>query len=237
MKERKRIESVGETARPESLARVTRSGRMRGSWRGWRRVRRQSQLDPTFADEIASLAGGDRLRECLQCGTCSAVCPLSAYMEHTPRRLIAMTRAGMRDDVLRSTSIWVCAGCYACSVACPKQIPVTDVIYALKRTAIREGLYPKRFSTPLLAKEFERQIEKRGRNTESRLAINLYLRTRPTLVLKDSWLAQRLMRRGRMSLAAESIRQRKQLRRMLRAAETPPVSEPPRTAIGAEAAR
>jgi heterodisulfide reductase subunit C len=200
-------------------------------------VRRESRLDPTFVDEIAALAGTDGLRGCIQCGTCSAVCPLSAYMDHTPRRLLAMTRAGMKDDVLRSTSIWICAGCYACTVACPKQIPVTDVIYALKRTAIREGVHPKRFPTPVLAHEFERQIERRGRNTESRLAIRLYLRTRPLLLLKDGWLAQRLMRRGRMSLARESIRQREQLRQMLRAAETPSLPEPQVSAVGAEGAR
>ena len=70
---------------------------------------------------------------------------MSAYMDYTPRRLIAMTRAGMKDEVLGSFSIWVCASCYACTAACPKQIPITDIMYALKRTAIREGVHP----TPL----------------------------------------------------------------------------------------
>jgi heterodisulfide reductase subunit C len=195
----------------------------RRSWKGWRRVRRQAQLDPGFTDElVAAVAGGDRLRECIQCGACSAVCPLSAYMEYTPRRLIAMTRAGMKEDVLRSTSIWVCASCYACTAVCPKEIPITELVYALKRMSVREKMHPRRFATPILAREFEGSVDRFGRNTESRLAIRLYLRTRPTLLLKDGWLAQRLMRRGRMGLGRESVRERDQLRRILEAAATRP---------------
>jgi quinone-modifying oxidoreductase subunit QmoC len=193
-----------------------------GSWKGWRRVKRQSQLDPGFADEMAAIPGGERLRECIQCGTCSAVCPLSAYMDYTPRRLVAMTRAGMKDDVLRSLSIWVCASCYACTVACPKEIPITDVMYALKRMAIREGVHPKRFATPVLTREFVGSVDRFGRSTESRLAMRLYLKTRPMLLLRDARLGRRLLRRGRMGLRRESIRQRAQLRTMLRALETPP---------------
>ena len=142
-------------------------------------------------------------------------------MEYTPRRVIAMTRAGMKDDLLGNTSIWVCASCYACTAVCPKEIPITELMYALKRMSVRKGMFPKRFATPILAHEFEREVDRFGRNTESRLAIRLYLRTRPTLLLKDGWLAQRLMRRGRMSLARESIRHRDEFERMLLAAETP----------------
>ena len=140
----------------------------------------QSRLEPGFADEIAAIPGGDKLRECIQCGTCSAVCPLSAYMDHTPRRLIAMTRAGFRDDVLHSTSIWVCASCYACTVECPKEIPITDVMYALRRIAIREGVYPKRLPTPVLAREFVGSVERLGRNNESRLTPGRHPKHHPT---------------------------------------------------------
>jgi heterodisulfide reductase subunit C2 len=169
--------------------------------------------------EVADVLGGTELPACMQCGTCTAVCPLSEYMEHSPRQLIALLRARRTDELLRSTSIWVCASCYACTAACPKQIPVTELIYALKRTAVREGVFPKRFATPILAHEFVRSVDRFGRNTESRLAIRLYLRTRPQLLLKDSPLARRLMRRGRMSLVRDLVRQRAQLRRIVRAAE------------------
>jgi heterodisulfide reductase subunit C2 len=205
--------------------------RASSSWKESRRVRRQPRIDPNFADEIAQIPGGDRLPECIQCGTCSAVCPLSAYMDYTPRRLIAMTQAGMKDEVLGSFSIWVCAGCYACTTACPKEIPVTDMMYALKRTAIRNGVHPRRFGTPVLAREFVRSVDRWGRNSEAWLAIKLYLKTHPTLLLQDYPLAERLRRRGRMRLRRESIRQRAQLRTILRTVEAVPDRAPTTGAI------
>ena len=189
-------------------------------------MKRRSGTPVGFAEEIAAIPGGERLRECIQCGACSAVCPLSAYMDYTPRRLIAMTQAEMKDEVLGSFSIWVCAGCYACTAACPKEIPITDMMYALKRTAIREGVHPRRFGTPVLAREFVGSVDRWGRNSESRLAINLYLKTHPRLLLQDYPLAERLRRRGRMRLRRESIRQRAQLRTILRAVETGPDRAP-----------
>jgi quinone-modifying oxidoreductase, subunit QmoC len=194
------------------------------SWAESRRVKRQSRFDPSFAGEIAAIPGGDRLRECIQCGTCSAVCPLSAYMDDTPRQLIAMTRAGMKDEVLGSLSIWVCAGCYACTAACPKEIPITDMMYALKRTAIREGVHPRRFGTAVLARVFVGSVDRWGRNTESRLAMNLYLKTRPRLLVQDAPLAHRLHRKGRMGLRRQSIRQRAQLKTILEAVDAAPRS-------------
>ncbi len=193
--------------------------RTTSSWDESRPVTPQSRIDLGFADEIAAIPGGERLRDCIQCGTCSACCPMSAYMDYTPRRLIAMTREGMKDEVLGSFSIWVCASCYACTAACPKQIPITDIMYALKRTAIREGVHPKRFAVPVLAREFVKSVDKWGRNTESRLATKLYLKTRPTLLFEDYPLGERLRRRGRMGLKRHSISQRSQFRAMLQSVE------------------
>jgi quinone-modifying oxidoreductase subunit QmoC len=163
---------------------------------------------------------GEALRDCIQCGTCSAVCPLADYMEHSPRRLIALLRAGQDDDVLRSRAIWVCTSCYACMVECPKQLPVTDAIYALKREAMRTSVYPRRFPTPVMARQFVAAVDKWGRSTESWISVSLYLRTDPLQLLRHVRLALRLLRTGRLSFRRESIREPAQLRRMLDALDT-----------------
>jgi quinone-modifying oxidoreductase subunit QmoC len=184
----------------------------------WRRVvKYQSQLEPDFAAEVAAAMGSDRLRQCIQCGTCSATCPLSDYMDYTPRRLIAMTRAGFRDDVLGSYAIWACTSCYSCTVECPKEIPITEVMYALRRIAVSERKYPKHFTTSVMAREFVSSIEKHGRSTESWISTKLYLKTDPVELLKLAPLGLRLFRHGRMGLRHESVRRPAQLRRMLQA--------------------
>jgi quinone-modifying oxidoreductase subunit QmoC len=212
---------VAQTTAP--ISKTRKNGSTRRSWKKWQRVTDQSrfeqQLDPGFTQEIASIPDGERLHECIQCGTCSAACAVSAFMDYTPRRLIAMTRAGCRDDVLHSLSPWVCTSCYACTIECPKQIPVTEIMHALKRTAQREGEYPRRFTTPVMVREFVSMVEKRGRSTESWISLKLYLKTNPIQLLKYSPLGLRLARRGRMGIGQESIRHPAELRRMLEAVE------------------
>ncbi len=188
----------------------------------WRPVRDQSkfeaQLEPGFAEEIAAeVEGGERLHQCIQCGTCSSVCPLSAYMDLTPRRLIAMARAGARDDVLHSVSPWVCTSCYACTIECPKQIPITEIMHALRRISLREVTYPRRFITPVMTREFVDMIQDRGRSTESWISLNLYLKTKPTELLKSAPTGVRLLRKGRLGIRRESIKAREDLRAMLKA--------------------
>jgi len=136
------------------------------------------------------------------------------YMDHSPRVLNAMLMAGSYDDVLRSRAIWVCTGCYACTVDCPKQIPVTESIYALKRASMRAGVYPRRFITPVLARQFVRLVDRRGRSSEAWISLFLYLRTRPFLLLRYAPVALRLMRRGRLPLRPDSVRKPAQLQRV-----------------------
>lgn len=213
---------MGALAQVATAPKAPTKGATTGKRKKWRPVKDQSrfeaQLDAGFAAEVISdVEDGERLHECIQCGTCSAVCPLSAYMDYTPRRLIAMTRAGCRDDVIHSLSPWACTSCYACTVECPKRIPITEIMHALRRIALREKTYPTRFTTPVMTREFVNMITKRGRSTESWISVKLYLRTNPTQLVKNIPLAQRLFRQGRLGFGRESIRERKQLRDLLKA--------------------
>jgi quinone-modifying oxidoreductase subunit QmoC len=164
-----------------------------------------AERDRDFPRKVMSHPGGEKLYSCIQCGTCSATCPVSIYMDHTPRQLMALTRSGFKAETLHSRTIWLCASCYACSVDCPKEIKITDIMYALKREAIAEGVYPRRFAIPVLAREFYRMVRRRGRITESQLVLRLYLLTN-WLALVRSWrLGINLIRTGRFSLKTETV--------------------------------
>ncbi len=115
-----------------------------------------------FAKEIMSVSGCEQLQSCIQCGTCSGTCPLSIYMDFSPRQVMALVRADFKNEVLRSHTVWLCASCYACTVECPRQIRITDIMYALKQRAIKDGIYPKRFPIPVLAKEFFEMVRRKG---------------------------------------------------------------------------
>ncbi len=195
----------------------TQNGRRPEPKKVVRRIKYESELDHSFGEHIAAHAYGEKLMSCIQCGTCSATCPLSHFMDYTPRKVIAMTREGFRDEVLNSLTIWLCASCYSCMVQCPRQIHITDVMYALKREAMASGYYPKRLPIPVLAKAFFNQVKRNGRNTESWLLVNLYLHTNPFAMFKEALLGLKLFIKGRMSLKPDRIRKKGELTKILQA--------------------
>jgi quinone-modifying oxidoreductase, subunit QmoC len=172
-----------------------------------------------FGREVMSVPGCEQLESCIQCGTCSGVCPLSIYMDHTPRQVMALTRGDFKREVLRSHTIWLCASCYACTVECPQEVRITDIIYELKQRAIQEGIYPKRFPIPVLAREFSEMVRKHGRITEMLLVMKLFLKTNPLAAMGNWRMGLDLLKTGRFSLATEKIKGRQELSRMLDAVD------------------
>ncbi len=182
-----------------------------------RTLRYQREADPAWAERIRQLPGCERVFSCIQCGTCSGTCPLSIYMDFTPRRIIALIREGFRSDALACQTIWLCASCYSCAVHCPQNIHITDVMYSLKREAIKHHLYPKRFPIPVLAREFYEMVKRRGRSSELWLVLRMALRSNPLILLTMMRTGWDLFRTGRLSLRRERIARVRELQRELEA--------------------
>jgi len=154
----------------------------------------------TFVDEISAIPGGEGIRLCMQCGTCTASCPNADRMDHTPAQLIAMARAGMRDEVLRSNAMWYCLSCYLCTVRCPRGIKQTDVMHALESLAVRENLSPGGTSTPDMYRSFTHFVRTSGRLPELGFMTRYYLRTNPLRAIGMIPVALALLGHGRLSL-------------------------------------
>lgn len=157
---------------------------------------------------------GKKILRCIQCGTCSASCPLTDQMDHAPRELFALIRDGEMEEALRSNTVWYCVSCYHCVVRCPQEIPVTDLIYSLKQMADQHGLAPVHHKMPDLYHAFSRVVERCGRITEAMVMANYGMRHLPDAVINFP-TAVRLMKRGRLHLFPPKLNQRKWIARML----------------------
>jgi heterodisulfide reductase subunit C len=172
-----------------------------------------------LAEVIAATPDGHRLVHCLQCGSCGGSCPSGAEMEYTPRTLIAMINAGDREAVLAANTMWACVSCYACTTRCPQNIPITDMIYTLKRIAIAEERYHGT-DAPALAKAFTNFVDKYGRSYEAGLATGYHLlRFKPLELMKMGPMGLQIFRRGRMALRPTKIRQLSQLQAIIKKAK------------------
>lgn len=166
---------------------------------------------------IAETPGGERLVHCLQCGSCGGSCPNGADMQYTPRTVFAMISADRRAEVLASNTMWCCVSCYFCTTRCPQNIPITEIMYSLKRLAIRDGL-ARDTDAPALAKTFTDLLDRYGRSFELGLASRFYLFNKPLAMLRMGPLGLSMFTRGRMALVPTKIKKIEQLQAIIRKA-------------------
>ena len=181
------------------------------------------QLCDELLENVYALPKGEKIKECIQCGTCSASCPSSDAMEYSPREIIAALRAGMLDRVLNANTVWMCVSCYACTVRCPAGIPFTDVMYELKRLETDKGL-SQGSNGAAMAKAFADTVDKYGRNVETKLLQKYFLRTNLFKAFAQVPLAMTLFFKGRLDtvpkiLFPPKIKGLRGLRKMLDAIE------------------
>jgi heterodisulfide reductase subunit C len=167
---------------------------------------------------IAATEGDSRLGCCIQCGTCGGSCPSAADMDHTPRMLFAMIRAGLRDEVLRSSTPWMCVSCYFCAVRCPQEVHIPDVMYAVKAIATRDGVMPDS-TAPDFSRTFVANIHRYGRSFEVGLAAKHYLRHYPLRLPGMAPMGIAMVTKGRMGFTPHRIRGVAGLRAILARAE------------------
>ncbi|MHB9032420.1 MAG: 4Fe-4S dicluster domain-containing protein [Anaerolineae bacterium] len=102
--------------------------------------------DPSFKYDVAAQPGGEQIKVCYSCGTCTAGCPVTeADARYSPRRIIRQVLLGQRQAVLADSIMWYCETCYACSAYCPQNVKFGDVMRALREMAVVEGHFTPQF--------------------------------------------------------------------------------------------
>lgn len=175
--------------------------------------------DLTLLEEVsARTAGVSRLEMCIQCGTCGGSCPSAADMDHTPRMLFAMLRAGMRQAALMSNTPWICVSCYHCVVRCPQNVHIADVMYTLKGMAIEAKLFQDS-TAPDFSQTFVDMVEEYGRSYEFGLATRHYLKHFPLRLPGMAPMGMGLLSKQRMSITPKRIKGINQLKAILQRAK------------------
>jgi heterodisulfide reductase subunit C len=171
-----------------------------------------------FRTEVASLlhaAEGSPINTCIQCGTCSATCPVAGYMDYTPRRLIAMINMGLKEEVLNSNTFWYCASCYHCTVRCPREIDIAELMYALKRYSIWKHLHKEDLVGPVFSEAFVKTIVRSGRSYEPVLAPSYMFSFSVQKFLQEAITATNLMLKGRIPVLPARIKRLANFKRMI----------------------
>ncbi|NIM92699.1 MAG: hypothetical protein GTO18_03155 [Anaerolineales bacterium] len=177
-----------------------------------------AMVKPTFSDEIANLlhaAGGKPLNNCIQCGTCSGTCPAVDFMDYTPRRIIGMVQANMKEEVLGSNTFWYCASCYHCTVRCPADIDIAGTMYGLKRYSIWKHQHQEGLVGPVFSETFVKTILRNGRSFEPLLATTYLFSASVKEFIQEAVTGTKMMLKGRMPVVPTRIKRLDNFKRMV----------------------
>jgi quinone-modifying oxidoreductase, subunit QmoC len=99
------------------------------------------QPDLGFVRELQA-AGGDALKKCYQCATCSVVCPLSPPENPYPRKEMVWAQWGLKDRLMGDVDVWLCHNCGTCSDMCPRGARPADALAAVRNMTYRKLVGP-----------------------------------------------------------------------------------------------
>src|SRR4030043_865563 len=118
-------------------------------------------LDSNFKFLISAESGGENIKKCFSCGTCTAGCPVREVTNrYNPKKIIRMALLGMKKELLSSQFIWLCSSCYTCFERCPQDVRIPELMNAIKNIACKEGHLPASMKMQLdLPSSFGRLLE------------------------------------------------------------------------------
>ena len=99
--------------------------------------------DSGFARELID-AGGDSLKKCYQCATCSVACPMAPANNPYPRKEMVWASWGQKDKLMADPDIWLCHNCGNCAELCPRGAKPADVMAACRNVVYKNLVQPSK---------------------------------------------------------------------------------------------
>lgn len=138
------------------------------------------------------------LQTCIQCGTCTASCPNTEFMDITPRRMWRLLVTDHVDALFSSKTFIMCSSCYYCTLRCPRGLPLTNAMSLLKQAASKLKL--KQFQRSFLFYDaFLDSVKKHGRVREMEFMTHYFISVKnPVIPFGYASLGLRLLAKGKI---------------------------------------
>ena len=154
----------------------------------------------TVSDSESLARIQEMIRPCIQCGTCTGSCPNAFAMDHTPRQLWRLVQLGQKDEIFHSKTFSLCSDCYTCMLRCPRGLPLTEAMDALKQIAATENMAEYKHSI-LFYQNFMQSVRRHGRVKEMEFMTHYFAAVKnPLIPFRFASLGIKLMAKGKVSI-------------------------------------
>lgn len=170
-----------------------------------------------FRSEIERLSG-QNVSRCYQCGKCTAGCPAAYVMDLGPRRVMRGIQLGLREEVLNSSTIWLCLFCQTCSARCPLDIDIARVLESLRILAVAESKAPAEKDVALFHRLFLQSVQRWGHAYELALSAQFNLQGRHPF--QNINLLPGMLGKGKLPLLPPRVKGKGQVRAIMERAKT-----------------
>jgi len=134
-----------------------------------------------------------------------------------------MIRIGLKEEVLKSTSIWVCASCEACTTRCPNDIDVAKIIDTMRIASLKSGLELGEKQVSVFHNAVLFSVKNLGRLYELGM-IGIFMMKSGGMVsniksgalLADAKLGLEMFKKGKLKLFPKIIKRRREIKRMFK---------------------
>ncbi|HPU35439.1 MAG TPA: 4Fe-4S dicluster domain-containing protein [Bacillota bacterium] len=156
--------------------------------------------------QLVGEESGQPVQKCYQCGKCTAGCPVAFAMDYTPNQVIRMVQLGMKDELLKSHTIWICASCSTCSTRCPCNVEIAKVMEILRIMAGRSGTAPagKAKYVEIMYNALLGTVEKYGRTYEVGLVMQNNLKS--GRLFNGADMGMPMLQRGKLKLTPSKVK-------------------------------
>ncbi|MDX9816878.1 MAG: 4Fe-4S dicluster domain-containing protein [Smithellaceae bacterium] len=152
----------------------------------------------TFLEEVNEKINGVPIQRCYHCRKCTAGCPATPYMEYNPNRVIKMIQNGQREEVLNSSTIWLCMSCETCITRCPNEVDIARMMDVLRQMVIESGIGAREKNVLKFHEAFLSGIKMGGRINEPMMMVQYKLKSGD--LFSDVTLAPGMFLKGKLAL-------------------------------------
>ncbi|MHB1126294.1 MAG: 4Fe-4S dicluster domain-containing protein [Bacillota bacterium] len=169
----------------------------------------------SFCKEVEEQSG-QPVSRCYQCKKCTGGCPMAFAMDILPSQVVRYVQLGLKDQLQRSRSVWVCASCKTCYSRCPNGIDVSAILDVMKGTAAGDKTVAEP-NVHVFHQSFMDSIGKYGRVFEAGMLAGYKMKTKT--YSQDLSLGIEMLKRGKLKLLPGKVQHRREIREIFQKAK------------------